>query len=140
MNTTMQRGWEMREVKVKRHDLLVKIKANREKHVADYKEACNGFIDAATDEIDKIQKDLKSQSGRLFAGKIFNPVALEVSTEMPVSHQGDYDQVIAMIEMSVDDEIMIRSDEFACYVLDKWAWKQSFGESVLRYKGVKGMK
>jgi hypothetical protein len=30
-----------------------------------------------------------------------------------------------MLEMSVDDIIVLTSQEFDCYVMDNWTWKQN---------------
>ena len=44
MAATFKRmGWEDREVKVKRDELLSVLRQNREQHIKDYKAACIGY-------------------------------------------------------------------------------------------------
>lgn len=38
-----------------------------------------------------------------------------------------------MLEMSVDEVITIRSDEFVMYVMDSWGWKQDFENVTKSY-------
>lgn len=59
--------------------------------------------------------------------------AVMFDLQVPQNHAKDYDQVIAMLEMCVDDELSIRSDEFACYVMDDWDWKEDFLHTNKRY-------
>jgi hypothetical protein len=51
----------------------------------------------------------------------------------PEDHTDDYDRVLAMAEMSVDEEIELNADDFAMYVMDQWHWKQSFTETTSYY-------
>lgn len=39
---------------------------------------------------------------------------------MPVSHEEQYEEVIQMLEMSVENEITLSKHEFQSYVQDKW--------------------
>lgn len=48
-------------------------------------------------------------------------------------HTGDYDRVIMMAHMSVEDTITLSEDEFAMYVMDQWRWKQDFADTTLCY-------
>jgi len=125
----------MREVKVRRSDLLEKIKANREKHIADYKEAVAGYKQAALAAIDDGVAKLRKQVDELDQDEVMalTPVYFELA--VPQSHAKDYDQVIAMLEMSVDEQLTIRSDEFAMYVMDDWQWKAAFERTKLSYSG-----
>jgi hypothetical protein len=51
----------------------------------------------------------------------------------PEDHTDDYDRVLTMIEMSINDTVELSENEFAMYVMDQWDWKQSFTESTYRY-------
>lgn len=125
---------KMRTVKVETKVVLQKIKANREKHVAEYKEAMEGYRqlikETCQQQIDKLQ-ELRDSVGEtenwedLVASNTRFPFV-----ERPQSHEKDYDQVISMFEMSVDKELEIRSDEFARYVMDDWEWKDDFSKTV----------
>lgn len=124
----------MREVKVRRDELLVKIRENRIKHVAEYDEAVAGYKEAAAEAIDSATAKLKRQVEELRAGEVIALTAVMFNLRVPQNHSKDYDQVIAMLEMSVDDELSIRSDEFACYVMDDWDWKGDFLDVSNSYK------
>lgn len=134
MRASIERGWEMREIKVKRDELLETIRKNRTAHIIDYKEACDGYRGKALQRIDEIVGNLRGKINALKEGETIALMSVSFGLDVPVSHERDYDQVIKMLEMSVDDEISLKSDEFACYVMDDWDWKQVFLASNARYK------
>jgi hypothetical protein len=103
----------MDDVKVKRVDLLEIIKANRDKHGDLFLKAQEGYRELVIEEFDRMLKD--ARNGKAIKRSITMPE--------PVDHTDDYDTAIAMLEMSVDDEVMIDQVAFAQYVRDKWTWK-----------------
>jgi hypothetical protein len=103
----------MDDVKVKRVDLLEIIKANRDKHRDLFLKAQVGYRELAIEWFEQRLKD--ARDGRAISRNITMPE--------PVDHTDDYDTAIAMLEMSVDDEVMIDQVAFAQYVMDKWTWK-----------------
>jgi hypothetical protein len=124
----------MREVKVKTAELLEKVKANREKHIKEYEEAVAGYKEAATEAVEKAMAKLKKQIEDLQEGEVLHLAAVVFDLEVPQNHEKDYDQVILMLEMSVDEELSIKADEFACYVMDDWDWKADFLKMSDTYK------
>lgn len=70
MNAVIQGRCAMREIKAKREDLLAKVRENRGKHVEAYKEAMDGYKDAALKEIDKGMASLRKQVEDLKAGEV----------------------------------------------------------------------
>ena len=154
MRATIQKGFEMREVKVKRFELLQKIKENRVKHIAEYREGVAGYKELALKKVaeivQKAEKDLRDNVERISA-KILEMTPEEIENgpgssviilqqlsfvlPVPVSHEKDYNQVISMLEMSVDEHLTIRSDEFSCYVMDDWDWKVEFENLTKSYAG-----
>ena len=106
----------MNEVKVKKNALLDKLRANRAQHEADYATAYDVWADGMITQLKKnlayFKKERKSRAA---------PVLVQ-----PVSYVKQYDQAIAILEMSVDDEIILDANEFNQYVLDNWNWKQMF--------------
>lgn len=125
----------MREVKVKRSELLEKVRLNRKKHVAEYEEAVAGYKKAAIQEVDRALERLRARIDELQAGEVIHLQAVSFNLRVPENHAKDYDQVITMLEMSVDEELSVRSDEFACYVMDDWGWKEEFLNVSNAYKG-----
>lgn len=152
MRAALQKGFQMREVKVKRLELLEKIKANRLKHISEYRDGVNGYKELAIKKVleihQKAKKDLKENVERILS-KIENMTPEEIENgpgnsviilqqlsfnlPVPVSHEKDYNQVISMLEMSVDEHLTIKSDEFACYVMDDWDWKIDFENLTKSY-------
>lgn len=97
------------EVKIKREDLIKKLKENRDAHAAIYKDALEGyFVDTAAKLITK-QKEIENK-------KIITSIVISV----PKDHTEDYDRLIAMLEMSVDTELELNNLDFNRYVLDEW--------------------
>lgn len=101
-----------RTVNVKRADLLKALVEGREKHVADYAQAMADYREAA-------EKFLGEALERAKAGDLSN---LRFDLPRPESNVGDYDEVIAMMELSVDDVISLDSGSFRAYVMGEWSW------------------
>jgi hypothetical protein len=51
---------------------------------------------------------------------------IKVDFSHPQSYASQYQQVIDMLEYSVDETINLDSQAFRAYVKDEWAWKGSF--------------
>lgn len=51
----------------------------------------------------------------------------------PEDHTDDYDHVISMLRMSVDEVVELTSSEFAQYVQDDWNWKHTWTASNMKY-------
>lgn len=105
----------MREVNVKRLELLEKVKINREAHRGLFLKAQEGFKKAVLEALEKSLDDARS-------GKRFNNFW---QLPEPIDQTAEYDRTIAMLEMSVDETITLTSQEFDCYVMDNWNWKQN---------------
>jgi roadblock/LC7 domain-containing protein len=113
-----------RSVNVKRTELLEKLKANRDKHNEDYLLAFAGY---RIEVVKVLEAALaKAQKNEFDEG-------LLITEDPPENHTGDYDQVIAMMEMSVDEHINLDAQSFSQYVLDNWMWKQNFAVSSAKY-------
>lgn len=140
MRATLERGWAMRTVKVKKGELLEKVEANLVSHVKEYEEAVEGYKEEATklvrDRKKEVNKELDKLVERISAGSfdLCLPVNLAFPLKTPTSHAKDYKQVIEMLKMSVEEEINLSSDEFACYVMDDWNWKQDFVTTNMAYR------
>ncbi len=124
---------QMRDVKVSKNTLLSKVITNREKHIAAYDEAIAGYKEAALLAIEDAVGKLRRSIDDLKLGEVITLAAVRFSLPVPENHEKDYDQVIAMLEMSVDDVLTIKSDEFACFVMDDWDWKEVFAATNKSY-------
>lgn len=113
----------MRTVKVKVSELLGKIKKNREAHRAVFLEACEGYREKSIAELEKMLAEAKD-------GK---RIRRYVELVEPMDMTKEYDQVIAMLEMSNDDVVELTHTEFQNYVQDDWSWKEQFTANNTRY-------
>jgi hypothetical protein len=115
----------LKSVNVNRTDLLQKLKENRDKHVEEYNVALEGYKIEVRKVIDEAVAQVK-------AGE-FDSKSLYLVESMPENHLGDYEQVIAMMEISIDDVINLEAAEVQQYVLDQWHWKHSFSATTAKY-------
>jgi hypothetical protein len=110
-------------VRVSKATLLEKLKANRDKHRSVFEEAIEGYHKAVVEALEKALADAK-------AGKKYTPT---VFLPEPEDHTDDYDRIIAMLEMSLDDELELPQREFSQYALDDWGWKHDFINTASAY-------
>lgn len=113
----------MKEVVINKADALTKLQENREAHRAIFEEAVDGFRTRAT-------QALEDQLKRITEGKI---EIVQVYLPKPVDHTRDYDREIAMLEMSIGDQVTLTQQEFASFVMDDWTWKREFLTSNSAY-------
>lgn len=113
----------MNNVKVKRVELLEKLKTNLGSHKKIVEEALDGFRKEVLAELEKAIEETKS--GRR--------VRHYISIEKPQDMSNEYQIAIAMLEMSQDEIIEISATDFRCYVLDQWQWRRQFASSNLKY-------
>src|SRR5262249_50853591 len=100
----------MNTVKIKREELLTKERANRDAHRTLFLKAQEGYRKLVIEELDRMLADAKA--GRR--------IVRSINLAEPANHTGDYDRILAMLEMSVDDTITLDAQEFNQYVLDNW--------------------
>ena len=113
----------MRTVKVNKAELAKILEGNRAKHKDEYKDAFEGYVKTA---IEKLEENLaKFKDGEI--------TKLRWNEQPPTSNVKDYDRVIQMLEMSVDAEIELTSEEFQNFVQDDWHWKESWRLSNSKY-------
>ena len=134
MDAVMEGRCAMRKVKVKRDELLKKVRQNRVKHIEEYAQAVIGYKKKAIQAVEDATKRLTQRIGELKEGEVIKLSAITFDLRVPQNHSRDYDQVIAMLEMSVDPELEIQTDEFAMYVMDNWDWKEAFVHTANLYK------
>lgn len=113
----------MRTVTVTTQDFLTRVRANRDNHRDVFEQALEGYRNRLTAELEKRVRDL----GR---GRTIDQY---IGLPEPEDHTDDYDRIITMAEMSVNDTVELKEEEFAMYVMDQWRWKQSFTDTTDRY-------
>ncbi|GAA3755093.1 hypothetical protein GCM10022240_05120 [Microbacterium kribbense] len=115
----------MQKITVRREDFVHAVEKNRNGHRAAFEEALEGYRYRLTVELERRLRDVAK--GRA--------IDLYFNLPEPQDHTDDYDRVLAMAQMSIDDEIELTEDEFGMYVMDQWDWKRSFAETTTLYGG-----
>lgn len=119
------RGIAGRTVNVKRTELLEALRKNKEVHLAEFKEATEDFKKALVAEL---QKNLK-------LAKAEKLDKLQISMYPPTDYSDQYQEVIDMLEVSVDDTISLDSEAFKAYYKNEWSWTGQFKMMAATYKG-----
>lgn len=106
----------MDQVRVHKDELTEIVKENREKHRELFEQAVEGYRKRA-------EEILVEHIERIQAGKVEQ---VRVSLPAPEDHTEDYDRVLRMLDMSIDDEISLEAHDFQRYVMDDWSWKREW--------------
>lgn len=102
--------------KIKRTELLEVIVKNRDNHKNIVAEALEGY-----------RKDVITELERaLAAAKAGKRLQRFIQFDQPIDQTREYDRTIRLLEMDTRDEIDLTEQEFACYVMDQWQWRQQF--------------
>lgn len=112
-------------VTVNTTELLVKIKANRARHLNTYKQALEVYRIKSIAKLNEIVDLL--EEGKMPDTYIKLPV--------PEEHIDDYDRVISMIEMTTSNEILLNEQTYSNLVLDSWDWSDYFATNTVAYVG-----
>ncbi len=110
-------------VKVKRDELLGVLRKNREAHRDTFLKAMGVYRGRAIEALESMITDAKEGK------KILRKIGLVEPTDQTKA----YDCVIRMTEMSVDEHLVLSERHFANYVMDEWAWTESFKMSTADY-------
>ena len=94
-------------MKIKRDQLIEKIKENKEKHLVEYEKAVEAYRREASKQLKSCAKELKGGS-----------LTIKLSLITPVNRATEYDKVIEMFNWEVDNEIELTQKEFNEYVHD----------------------
>lgn len=105
-------------VNVSRTKLIAVLKENLKKHVGDYAKAIVNYRLA-------LQADLTAALEQANDPKA-NLSKIKVDFSCPQSYASQYQQVIDMLEFSVDETINLDNQAFRAYIKDEWSWKSGF--------------
>lgn len=117
----------MKDVMVKRTELLEILKRNLDIHKDLYASAAEAFRSKYVLEIDKMKQQAQE-----------NMFSMHVDLQKPENHCVDYEVAIKMLEMECRDEIELTDEEFAKFVLNKWRWITNFYSSFSSNTGYSG--
>jgi hypothetical protein len=115
----------MKTVKIQKFKLTEILTKNRADHREIFLKAQEGYRAAVISLLDEQLK--RARNGKDADIQRF------ISITQPEDHTEDYDRVISMLEMSVDDTIEVSAEEFRNYVQDKWQWSRSWAISNSGY-------
>ncbi len=114
-------------VRISKENLMAKLKVNREKHIQDFNTALEGFRV-------EVKKQLDETLAKFIANNTaFDDEGVTVYEQPPQNHASDYDQVIMSLDLSMDTQFYLTTQEISQYIMDNWSWKQGFTTSVTKY-------
>ena len=111
-------------VNVTRLELLTALRANLAQHLTEYEQA---ILDYKTKVVEELSAALARANADDFA-------KVNVSVQKPSCHKRDFEEVIEMLEMSVDEVIELDKEAFRAYIKGEWPWKESFTQLMASYK------
>lgn len=114
----------IQHIAVKKADLIAALEKNRNGHHGQYEEAHANYRKALIDTVGKMYDDAKKGLD----------VHHFIQLEIPEDHTKDYDRVMGMLKMSIDETVLITSSEYSQYVMDDWGWKEKFVNTSNSYK------
>lgn len=115
----------MDSVKVRKDVLHSNVRANRDKHHAAFKTAFEGYRLAVIEALESALEEFRAGRAERFT----------LNELPPKDHTKDYDRLLAMLDMSVDEEITLSATAFAQYIEDDWAWKADWIAINAKYLG-----
>ena len=115
----------MRTVRLDRDELVARVQENRDQHRSVFEKALEGYRERWIEELERRLRHVRR-------GRNINQY---FSLPEPEDHTDDYDRVLTMARMSVDEVIELNEDEFAMYVMDQWSWKGNFTHTTAMYTG-----
>jgi len=113
----------MHDIRVDKDKLLEVLSFNRGEHRAIFEAATLAYREAAIAALDRRIQELRD-------GK---PVTMTFGLVVPEDHTDDYDRVIGMLEMSLDNEVDLPEHEYTQFVDDDWSWKRQWQASTASY-------
>lgn len=119
----------MRDVKMNKVELLEIVRANKEKHVREFKESVEDYTKAAL-------KIAQANLELAVTGDLEQIAKIKSLPAKPTSYEDAYTRAVRMLELSVDEVIEIEEHIFNQLVLDEWSWKQNFTASATLYKSI----
>lgn len=116
MEEMKMHGLDKMMVTVDKTKVLEALKKNRDQHQAVVKEAREGYVRVAREQLEAEMKKLE-------AGK---PVRIAVHLELPMDNTRVYDTAIEMLEAHTEETVKLDSSQFRTLVMNKWDWMDQF--------------
>lgn len=110
-------------IRVDKKQLLEALEKNKAAHGAAYEKAKAGYLKVT-------RQSLEDMLQRIVGGELLPRLWLDTP---PDDHTGDYDDVIAMMQWSLDNTIELTQAQFKQYIQDDWGWKDAWTTSNATY-------
>ncbi len=120
----------MKRVRIEKTRLIKVLKANAEKHKAEYEAAFKVWRERQIETLRLAIARLDQGDG---AARTWEPYSALL--ERPTEHSVEYTRALAMLEMSADTVIELEHNEYVQYVEDEWAWQRAFKAATTSYLG-----
>jgi len=111
-----------RTIKVKKDQLIEKIKENKKKHVELYEKAVVAYKEEALEQLEKLTAEVNDGS-----------LEIQLNLITPINNEQNYDDVIEMFEWEVNEEVQLGQNEFREYVQDETDFAQDALHSNMMY-------
>lgn len=117
----------MRELKLKKEELLEILRKNQENHKKDFERAWNAYVEHERLRLEQLYSRAKT-------GQTVHRSIVDLANEpIPKNYSREYDRVIRAVELHDDTHFMLNEQEFAMYVQDDWRWKREFVTTSANY-------
>ena len=113
----------MDHIIVKKDELLAIMKKNRTEHHDIVVEAQEGFRQKVIERLDEMLK-LAAEGKK---------IDINVGLTMPQDYTKDYDRVIGMLELDINETVELDQSQYTSWVQDEWGWQRSFTTSNSSY-------
>lgn len=97
-----------RTIKVKKEELIKKIKENKENHIKMYAIAVKAYKLEALEQLEKLTDEVNDGS-----------LNIQLDLVTPVNNEKNYDDILQMFEWEIDEEVELSQNEFREYVQDE---------------------
>ena len=112
----------MKEVVVRKSELVEALKKNKNIHIKKYNKATIDFKNLVIKGLEKNLK-LAKEKGVLKTN-------LDLPVSPPLNYAESYDEAIGMLELSIEDTVLLDRDNYRRYYTDKWEWSRAFNATV----------
>ena len=117
----------MREVEIEKDRLTEIVKANKEKHRELFEEAYEEYGKQVVANLKALLDATKRKAPQ--------EVSLTFNLVKPKDHTADYERVLQMLDLEVNESVVLQQHEFTELVQDDWGWKGQFAAAYTSNTG-----
>lgn len=117
-------------MKIKKEDLITRLKSNLVKHEKDYKKAMKGWQRKVAQTATKLA--FAAKKGTLKDTKLVHELN---RLQQPKDMRESYKKTISMIKHSVENIVQLDEFDFTRFMQDDWDWKADWLTSNTGYMG-----